>query len=87
MKKPLNMPPVSNNDQEHDFWSNVNLADYLEAENFESAIFPNLKPTSQPINLRLPIYLLYQVKQRANSLNVPYQALIKQFIADGLAKR
>lgn len=86
MKKPLNLPPFASEAAEHEFWSNIDLSEHLEQSDFEPVIFPNLKPTSQPISLRLPTFVLQRLKEKANSLAVPYQALIKQYIEQGLQK-
>lgn len=48
------------------------------------ATFPNLKPTSTAISLRLPVYLLDDLKIEANKRDVPYQSLLKIVLADWL---
>lgn len=83
MKK-LKIPKFRNEDQERDFWAKVNLADYLKAADFVPASFPNLKPSSRSISIRLPEYLLIRIKEQANELNVPYQSLMKKYIAEGM---
>ena len=80
-KKKLKIPKFSNEDQEREFWSKVDLSEYLAASDFEATAFPNLKPTSRSVSIRLPQYLLVRLKERANELNVPYQTLMKQYIA------
>lgn len=82
MKKELKLPKFKNEDEERDFWSKINLSEYFNPSDFESVTFPNLKPTSKPISIRLPQHLLNRVKQRANALDIPYQSLIKIYIAD-----
>jgi predicted DNA binding CopG/RHH family protein len=62
----------------------VNLADYFELSDFERVSFPNLKPSSRSISIRLPEYLLIRIKEQANELNVPYQSLMKKYIAEGM---
>lgn len=84
MKKPLNVPAFENEDEERVFWEKVNLADYFEPADFERASFPNLKPTTRAISIRIPEYLLDRVKERANETNVPYQSLIKEYIKRGV---
>lgn len=84
MKKAIKIPHFKNEDQEREFWSKIDLSDYLEPSDFKSVSFPNLKPTSTPISIRLPNFLINRVKEKANTLNIPYQSLIKQFIAKGL---
>lgn len=87
MKKEIKLSKFGSEDQERNFWSKVDLSEYLEPTDFESASFPNLKPTSQPISIRLPKHLLVRLKERANELDMPYQSLIKQFIAQGIATK
>lgn len=80
-KKRLKIPKFRNEDQERDFWAKVDLSKYLEPEDLVSVSFPNLKPTSRSVSIRMPEYLLVRLKARANELNVPYQTLMKQYIA------
>lgn len=84
MKKQLKIPKFKNEDQERKFWSEIDLSQYFEPADFGSISFSNLKPTSRPISLRLPEYILMRLKEKANELNIPYQSLIKQYIAKGV---
>lgn len=84
MKKKLKIPKFKNEDEERKFWWNIDLSEYFEPEDFESVSFPNLKPTSKPISIRIPEYLLNRVKEKANEINIPYQSLIKQYIKRGV---
>ena len=84
MKKPLKIPTFKTEDAERDFWANVDLADYFERKDFQTVSFPNLKPSSRPISLRLPEPMMLRLKERANERHVPYQSLIKLYIAEGL---
>ncbi len=84
MKKKLNIPSFNNEDLERDYWTGVNLADYLEPNDFEKVYFPSLKPTTKPISIRIPDYMIYSLKEKANAINVPYQSLIKIYISKGL---
>lgn len=83
MKKQIRIPKFKNEDQERVFWSKINLAEYFEAADFTAVAFPNLKPSSRSISIRMPEYLLNRVKENANALRVPYQSLIKQYVAKG----
>ncbi|MBM3283006.1 hypothetical protein FJY90_02005, partial [Candidatus Gottesmanbacteria bacterium] len=56
--------------------------EYIDWSKAEEAIFPNLKPTTKSISLRLPEFLLIQLKQLANKRDVPYQSLMKIFLAE-----
>jgi predicted DNA binding CopG/RHH family protein len=84
MKKPLNLPAFKTERAERAFWAKIDLADYFESQDFQSVSFPNLKPTSRAISLRLSEPMILRLKERANERHVPYQALIKQYIAEGL---
>ena len=85
MKRQLKpIPKFKNEDEEREFWAKINLADYYEPSDFEKVSFPNLKPTTRSISIRIPEYLLNRVKEKANEINVPYQSLIKQYIKKGV---
>jgi predicted DNA binding CopG/RHH family protein len=85
VKKKLKIPKFKNEAEEQEFWAHIDLADYFETKDFQSVSFPNLKPTSRAISIRLPEPMLMRLKEQANELHVPYQALIKQYIAQGLS--
>lgn len=84
MKKPLKIPKFKNEDEERKFWWNLDLSEYFETSDFERVSFPNLKPTTKPISIRIPEYLLNLVKEKANEINIPYQSLIKEYIKKGV---
>jgi predicted DNA binding CopG/RHH family protein len=84
MKKQLNIPTFKSEDEERKFWAKTDLSSYFQPTDFETAVFPNLKPTTQAISIRIPSYLLSRLKEEANSLMIPYQSLIKSYIQKGL---
>lgn len=84
MKKKLKIPLFKTEDEERDFWANLDLSEYFEKKDFVPVSFPNLKPTTRAISIRIPEYLLNRVKEKANELNVPYQSLIKTYIQKGV---
>lgn len=84
MKKLLKVPKFKNEDEEREFWWKLDLSEYYEPSDFERVSFPNLKPTTRPISIRIPEWLLNRVKEKANAINVPYQSLIKQYINQGV---
>ena len=86
MKKQLNIPPFKNEDAEREFWSRIDLGEYAQANDFKPAVFPNLKPSSRSVSLRIPEHTLMRLKEQANKLNIPYQSLIKQYIARGVVQ-
>lgn len=84
MKRPLKIPKFKNEDEEREFWWKLDLSEYFEPSDFERVSFPNLKPTSRSISIRIPLWLLDRVKEKANEINVPYQSLIKGYIKKGV---
>lgn len=87
MKKPLKTPRFRNEDEERKFWARVDLSSHFAAKDFERVSFPNLKPTSRAISIRIPEYLLNRLKEKANEINIPYQSLIKEYIKSGVFPR
>ena len=84
MKKQLKLPKFKNEDEEREYWYKLDLSKYYDSSDLERVSFPNLKPTSRSISIRIPEYLLNRVKEKANEINIPYQSLIKQYIQKGL---
>lgn len=84
MKKLLKIPKFKNEDEEREFWWKLDLSEYFEPSDFERVSFPNLKPTSRSISIRIPEYLINRVKEKANEINIPYQSLIKTYIKKGV---
>lgn len=80
MKKKLKLPKFKNEDQEREFWAKIDLSEYYEASDLGSVSFPNLKPTTRSISIRLPEYLIDRIKEKANEINVPYQSLVKGYL-------
>jgi predicted DNA binding CopG/RHH family protein len=85
MKKPLNLPRFASEEAERGFWDDVNLVEYLEPSDFQRVSFPNLKPSTETISLRLPLDLLEHIKVEAHRRNVPYQSFIKMKLSELLA--
>lgn len=86
MKKKLNIPKFKNEDEERDYWSSVDLSEHFEASDFVKVSFPNLKPSTETISLRLPEMLLSDIKVLANKMDVPYQSLMKVFLSERVKK-
>jgi predicted DNA binding CopG/RHH family protein len=84
MKKPLNLPKFNNEDEERDFWDNIDITQYFEPEDFKRVVFPNLKPTNKPISIRLPESLITEAKEKADKLHVPYQKLMREVLQQGI---
>jgi len=64
----------------------LDLSEYYELSDLESVSFPNLKPTTRSISIRLPEYLIDRIKEQANEINVPYQSLIKGYLKKAVFK-
>jgi predicted DNA binding CopG/RHH family protein len=67
---------------ERAFWEKTDSADHLDWSKAERVRLPNLKPSSTAISLRLPNGLLERIKIAANKRDVPYQSLIKTWLAE-----
>ncbi len=84
MKKLKKIPKFSSETEERHFWQNVDSTDYVDYKHIEHWNFPNLKLTSKPITLRLPVSMIDRLKIEAHKMDIPYQALMKKLIFDGL---
>ena len=83
-KKLKKIPNFKDEDEEAKFWNNHDSTDYIDWSKAKHIRFPNLKPYSTPISIRLPTYMISELKVKANRLDIPYQTLIKQAIAKEL---
>jgi len=81
------LPKFKDENEERDFWDNNSSVDYFDWSKAQNVLFPNLKPTSTSISIRIPNYVLSRLKEQANSLNIPYQTLMKQYIAKGILRK
>lgn len=89
MKKSKNLKPIpifKNEDEERDFWAKADATEYFDMDNPIKLDLSKLKPTTEAISLRLPAYLLMRIKEIANSRDVPYQSLMKIFLAERIEK-
>jgi predicted DNA binding CopG/RHH family protein len=77
MKKLKKIPKFNTEEEERNFWSKSDSTDYLDWSNSKKETFPNLKPSTKTISLRLPESMLDELKSLANKRDVPYQSLIK----------
>ncbi|HEY4754556.1 MAG TPA: BrnA antitoxin family protein [Ignavibacteriaceae bacterium] len=77
MKKLKNIPSFKNEDDEREFWAKADSSEYINWQKSKSVAFPNLKPSTKTISLRLPESMIEKIKALANKRDVPYQSLIK----------
>lgn len=80
MLKPV--PEFDNEDEEGEFWAIHDSTDYVDWETAERVILPRLKPSTQTISLRMPKFMLNELKLLANKRDIPYQSLIKVILRE-----
>lgn len=85
-KKLKSIPKFKNEDEERDFWAKADSSEYFDWDNPIELDLSKLKPTTETISLRVPGYLLMRIKELANSRDVPYQSLMKIFLAERVQK-
>ena len=83
MKK---IPRFKTENEERKFWAKADAADYIDWSKARRVVFANLKPSVKTISLRLPESMLDELKLLANKHDVPYQSLIKMFLAERIDK-
>jgi predicted DNA binding CopG/RHH family protein len=90
MPKPTSVlkkvPKFRSEAAEAEFWSTADSTEYVDWSKARSVAFPNLRLSSTPISLRLPDALLMDLKRLANEQDVPYQSLMKVYLADRVSE-
>ena len=76
------IPKFRSEAEERRFWATHDSGDYIDWGKAERMRLPNLKPSTTSISLRLPVTLLERIKIAANKCDVPYQSLIKTWLAE-----
>ena len=82
MSKLKRVPTFKTEAEERKFWETHDSTDYVDWSKAERIRFQNLKPSTTAISIRLPSALLEQIKIAANKRDVPYQSLIKMWLAE-----
>jgi predicted DNA binding CopG/RHH family protein len=80
MKKKI--PKFKNEDETRAFWATHDSTEFVDWKKAKRALLPNLKPSVKTISLRLPKAMLEELKLLANKRDVPYQSLLKIFLAE-----
>ena len=80
--KPI--PHFKTEAEERVYWESHDSTEHVDWSKVEKVLLPNLKPTATAISLRLPVRLLERIKLAANKRDVPYQSLIKMWLAEKL---
>jgi predicted DNA binding CopG/RHH family protein len=80
--KPKAIPKFASEAEEQEFWATADTTEYFDWSRARRVVFPKLKPTTTPISMRLPETLLTDLKRLANEQDVPYQSLMKVYLAE-----
>lgn len=80
------IPKFKSENEERVFWAEHDFTDYVDQFEEVKLNLSKLKPSTESISLRLPAYLLMRIKEIANSRDVPYQSLMKIFLAERVEK-
>ena len=84
MKKQI--PEFRSEEDERDFWAKHDSSQFVDWQAAQRRRFPNLKPSLRTISLRLPVSMIEDLKVLANQRDVPYQSLLKVFLAERLER-
>jgi len=82
MNNKKKIPVFKSEEDEREFWSKADSTEYVDWSKAKEVSFPNLKPSTKTISLRLPEFILDELKILAHKRDVPYQSLIKIFLKD-----
>ncbi len=80
------IPAFGSESEERQYWETHDTGPFIDWSTAQVAVFPNLKPSTETISLRLPSALLAELKALANKRDVPYQSLLKVFLADRVSR-
>lgn len=76
------IPNFKSEDEERGFWSEHDSTEFVDWSKASRGVFPQLKPSTKTISLRLPESMLEELKLLANKNGVPYQSLVKVFLSE-----
>jgi predicted DNA binding CopG/RHH family protein len=76
------IPKFESEDQEREFWAEHDSTEYVDCSKAKPVTMANLKPSTKTISVRLPETLLEELKLLANKRDIPYQSLLKLFLAE-----
>ena len=80
------IPAFETEEEAREFWATHDSTEYVDWSAAERAVLPDLKPTLKTISLRLPQAMLEELKILAHKRDVPYQSLLKMFLAERIQK-
>ena len=76
------IPKFSSEAEERAFWAREDSTDYIDWSKAAEVTLPKLRPTLRTISIRLPEGMIAELKRLANKRDVPYQSLLKVFLAE-----
>lgn len=82
--KTNSIPEFQSEAAEQQFWASHDSTEFIDWTTAKRRKFPNLKPTLRTISLRLPVSMIEDLKILANKRDIPYQSLLKVFLAERL---
>jgi predicted DNA binding CopG/RHH family protein len=85
-KSKKRLPTFANEDQERKFWAEHDGSELFDWSKATQPSFPELKPSTMAISIRLPISMLEELKSLANQQDVPYQSLMKLYLAERIKR-
>jgi len=77
-------PKFKSENKERAFWARHDSTEFIDWRKARKVVLPNLKPSVKTISLRLPEMMLEELKLLANKRDIPYQSLLKIFLAERL---
>ena len=80
------IPEFQSEEDERNFWATHDSTQFIDWQTAQRRRFPNLKPSLRTISLRLPVSMIEDLKVLANKRDVPYQSLLKVFLAERLER-
>jgi predicted DNA binding CopG/RHH family protein len=78
------LPKFRNETKERAFWARHDSTDFIDWKKSGKVVLPKLKPSLKTISIRLPEMMLEELKVLANKRDIPYQSLVKMFLAERL---
>lgn len=86
MKSKKRIPKFRSEEAEREFWAKADSTDHIDWSQAQAPAMPQLRPTLKTISLRLPEPMLAELKLLANKRDVPYQSLLKMFLAERIER-
>jgi predicted DNA binding CopG/RHH family protein len=87
MKNNKKTPQFKSEQEEREFWETHDTTEYFDVNNPVKMSFPNLKPSTKSITLRMTVGMYDDLKILANKQDVPYQSMMKMFLAEKIKEQ